>query len=274
MSISVARPRDAARQPAPSGEEVTFARVMKAEWIKFRTLRSSWLTLGIAVALMVIIALIIGYTNSTANWATLEAEDKAASAPLRGTLIAQLVVGVLGVLIVTGEYATGMIRSTFAAIPRRLPVIGAKAAVFAIVALVAMTLASFAAFYGAQIFLGPDGHGSSISDPGALRSVAGVGLYLALVGLLGAGIGWIVRSTAGAITAVVGLLLVLPGLMTFLGSWADPIVKYLPTNAGDAFVTSTRAADALAPVAGICVLALWAAAAHIGAVVLVRHRDA
>jgi ABC-2 type transport system permease protein len=142
------------------------------------------------------------------------------------------------------------------------------------VALFAMTLASFAAFYGAQIFLGPHDHGSSISDPGALRSVAGVGLYLMLVGLLGAGIGWIVRSTAGAITALVGLLLIFPNLIAFLGSWADPIVKYMPSNAGESFVTSARVPDTLAPIAGIGVLALWAAAAFVAAVVLVRRRDA
>jgi ABC-2 type transport system permease protein len=262
--------------------KVTFARVMNAEWIKFRTLRSSWLTLGAAVALMVIIGLVIGYTTSTANWGAasrdgapaLDSELRLASAPVRGFLITQLVVGVLGILLVTGEYATGMIRSTFTAVPRRLHVVGAKAAVFGVVALVAMTLASFAAFYGAQIFLGPDGHGSSISDPGALRSVAGVGLYLTLVGLLGAGIGWIVRSTAGAITALVGLLLILPNLIGFLGSWADSIVKYMPSNAGESFVTSARTPDTLAPVTGIGVLALWAAAAFVAAALLVPRRDA
>jgi ABC-2 type transport system permease protein len=153
-------------------------------------------------------------------------------------------------------------------------VAGAKAVVFGVVTLVAMVPACFAAFYGAQIFLGPTGHGSSISDPGALRSVAGVGLYLTLVGLLGAGIGWVVRSTPGAITALVGLLLILPNLVSFLGSWADPIVRYMPSNAGESFVTSTRVPDTLAPFQCIGVLALWAAAAFVTAVVLVRRRDA
>jgi len=283
MSISIAPPHGMTLRPArPSDEKVTFARAMKAELIKFRTLRSSWLTLGAAVALMVIIGLAIGYATSTADWGAasrdgapaLDSELKLASAPLRGFQISQLVVGVLGVLFVTGEYATGMIRSTFTAVPRRLHVIGAKAAVFGLVALVAMTLASFAAFYGAQIFLGPDGHGSSLSDPGALRSVAGAGLYLTLVGLLGAGIGWVVRSTAGAISALVGLLLILPILMASLGSWAHPFVKYMPGNAGESFVTSARIPDALAPVTGIGVLALWVAAAFVAAAVVVRRRDA
>lgn len=247
---------------------------MRAEWLKFRTLRSSWLMLGAAVALMVVIGLVIGRTTSTADWARLEAEDTLASAPVRGYLIAQLVVGVLGVLLVTGEYASGTIRSTFAAIPRRPRVVGAKAAVFAGIALVAMTLASFAAFFGAQLFLGPEDHGSSLSDPGVLRSVAGVGLYLTLVGLLGAGIGWILRSTAGAISVLVALLLIVPNLIGFLGSWADPLVKYLPSNAGESFVTSARIPDALAPFTGLGVLALWTAIAFAVAVLLVRRRDA
>jgi ABC-type transport system involved in multi-copper enzyme maturation permease subunit len=255
---------------------------MKAEWIKFRTLRSSWLTLGAAVALMVIVGLVIGYATSTADWGAasrdgsppLDDELKLASAPVRGFLIAQLVVGVLGILLVTGEYATGMIRSTFTAVPRRLQAVGAKAAVFGVAAVVAMTLASFAAFYGAQIFLGPHGHGSSISDPGVLRSVAGAGLYLTLVGLLGAGIGWIARSTAGAITALVGLLLILPNLIPLLSSWADRLARYMPSNAGESFMTSARVPDTLAPVTGIGVLALWVAATFVAAAVLVRRRDA
>jgi ABC-2 type transport system permease protein len=262
---------------------VTFARATRAEWIKFRTLRSSWLTLGAAVALMAIIGVVIGYATSDADWSgasgdgspsSLDSSLKLASAPLRGFLVAQLVVGVLGILLVTGEYATGMIRSTFTAVPRRLRVVGAKAAVFGIVALVAMTLGSFGAFYGAQIFLGPEGHGSTLSDPGALRSVAGAGLYLTLIGLLGAGIGWIVRSTAGAITVVVGLVLILPNLMTLLGSWSDSIAKYLPSDAGESFITSARVPDTLAPVTGIGMLGLWVAAAFVAAAVLVHRRDA
>jgi len=261
---------------------VAFSRAVKAEWIKFRTLRSTWLILGGAAALMVIMGMAVGYATSTADWNALPSDGspalddsfKFASAPLSGFLLGQLVTGVLGILLVTGEYSTGLIRSTFAAIPRRLRVIGAKAATFGAVALLAMTLASFAAFYGAQIFLGPQGHGSSITDPGALRSVVGTGVYLSLIGLLGAGIGWVVRSTAGAITALVGLVLVVPNLMPLLGSWIRPVVRYMPSNAGESFVTSERVGDALAPWTGLGVLALWTAVAYVAAAVLVSRRDA
>jgi ABC-2 type transport system permease protein len=271
MNSIAASPLPTARPPARRRDEsVTFARVIHAEWIKFRTLRSSWLTLGAAVALMVLIGVVIG--TSTSSSGGVDADFSDAASPVRGFLLTQLVVGVLGVLFVTGEYATGMIRSTFAAVPKRLPVVGAKAVVFSVVVLVAMVPASFAAYYGAQPFL-PESVASSITDPGVFRAVAGVGVYLMLVGLLGAGIGWIVRSTAGAISMLVALVLIFPLLLEFLGSWADSIAKYMPSNAGESFVTSGPVKDALGPYAGIGVLALWAAAAFVVAVVLVRRRD-
>jgi hypothetical protein len=252
-------------------ESVTFARVVHSEWIKFRTLRSSWLTLGAAVATMVLIGVVIG--TSTSSSGGVDADFRDAASPVRGFLLAQLIVGVLGVLLVTGEYATGMIRSTFAAVPRRIPVVGAKAVVFSVLVVVAMVPASLAAYYCAQPFL-PESVASSITDPGVFRAVAGVGVYLMLVGLLGSGIGWIVRSTAGAISALVALVLVFPLLVGFLGSWADAIVKYLPSNAGESFVTSGPVDDALGPYAGLIVLVLWVVAAFVAAVALVRQRDA
>ena len=255
--------------------QVTPGRILNSEWIKFRTLRSSWLTLLGAVVAMVGTGLIVGYVTSTSDWATLDGENTFASATVRGYLLTQLIVGVLGVLFVTGEYGTGMIRSTFAAVPRRLHVLAAKTVVFSAVALVSMTLASFAAFFGGQIFLSADGHGSSLSDPGALRAVAGVGVYLMLVGALGGALGWIVRSTAGAITALVALLLILPVLVGFLpASVGTDIAKFLPSDAAEAFVSSGPVANALAPWTGLGVLVLWVALALAAAAVLLRRRDA
>lgn len=273
MSTTVFNPFT--RRSAPSKDlKLTPGRVLNSEWIKFRTLRSSWYTLLAAIAAMIGIGLVIGYTTSTGDWAGIDPENKLASAPLRGYILTQLVIGVLGVLFVTGEYGTGMIRSTFAAIPRRLPVLGAKAVVFAVIALVTMSLASFAAFFGAQLFLSPDGHGSSLSDPGALRAVAGVGPYLMLVGLLGGALGWIIRSTAGAISALVGLLLILPVVIGFLpGSLGTTLAKYLP-SAGESFVTSAQLPTMLAPWTGLGVTALWVVAALAVAIAVVRRRDA
>lgn len=254
---------------------LTPGRILASEWIKFRSLRSSWLTLLGAVGAMVGIGLIVGYLTSTSDWATLDPEDTAASAPLSGYLLGQLIIGVLGVLFVSGEYGTGMIRSTFTAVPRRLHVLAAKTAVFSAVALLAMTLASFAAFFGGQIFLAAEGHGSSLSDPGALRAVVGVGLYLMLVGSLGGALGWIVRSTAGAISALVALLLIIPLLVGFFPSGlATDVARFLPTNAAGASVSSGPVEDALGPWTGLGVLALWVALAFAAAALLLRRRDA
>ena len=263
-----------ARLAAPPGGKVTPRRILNSEWTKFRTLRSSWLTLLGAVVAMVGTGLVVGYVTSTSDWATLDGATFA-SATVRGYLLAQLIVGVLGVLFVTGEYGTGMIRSTFAAVPRRLHVLAAKTVVFSTVALVSMTLASFAAFFGGQIFLSADDHGSSLSDPGALRAVAGVGVYLMLVGALGGALGWIVRSTVGAITTLVALLLILPVLVGFLpASVGTDIAKFLPSDAAEAFVSSGPVANALAPWTGLGVLVLWVALSLAAAEVLLRRRDA
>lgn len=260
---------------APAGGgEVSLRRAITSEWIKFRTLRSTWYTLAGAVAAVVVIGIVIGYLTSTSSWSGLDAEDRAASAPLQGYLLGQLLIGVLGVLFVTSEYGTGMIRSTFAAIPRRLPVLAAKITTFGAISLVTMTASSFAAFFGAQVFLSNQGHGSSLSDPGALRAVAGVGLYLALIGILGGALGWIIRSTAGTIAALVGVLLVLPGLIAAIpGSFATSVAKYLPGSAADSFLTTSPAPDSLAPWTGMGVLVLWVAAALVAAVVVLRRRD-
>jgi ABC-2 type transport system permease protein len=255
--------------------DLTTAGMMNSEWIKFRTLRSSWLTLAGAILVMFVFGAIFGASTSTANWAKLGADSKAATGSLGGDQVAELIIGVLGVLLVTGEYATGMIRSTFAAIPRRLPVLAAKSGVMAAISLATMTAASFGAYFIAQAFLSSHGHGSSLSDPGALRAVAGVGIYLALIGALGSALGWIVRSTAGGISALVGIILILPPIVGLLPSGiGDTITKYLPSEAGGAFITTTHHAGTLSPWAGLGVVTLWVAGAFAAATVLVRRRDA
>jgi len=258
----------------PTKDGVTLGRVMNSEWIKLRTLRSSWYTLGGAIVAMIAVGIIVAYATTTSNWANLKVEDTTASAPLQGFYLVQLLVGVLGVLFVSGEYATGMIRSTFSAVPRRLPVLTAKSAVFGAVSLIAMTATSFATFFAAQVILSNDHHGHSLSDPGALRAVAGMGLLMALVGLMGGAFGWIVRSTAGAISGLVSLLLILPVIVgLFPGSFATTVAQYLPSNAGKTFVVSYHNPDLLSPWVGIAVFTAWVAAALVAAVVVIRRRD-
>lgn len=254
--------------------QLSMMHVIRSEWIKFRTLRSSWVMLFAAVVGFIALGLVIGY-NIGKNFSGLAPEDSAASGPLQGYFLAQLLMGVLGVLFVTGEYTTGMIRSTMAAVPRRVPVLAAKAVVFGSIAAVAMVASSFGAYFGSQLFLSHYGHGSSLSDPGVLRAVIGTGVYLALIGLLGGALGWIVRSTPGGISSLVGILLVLPVLFQVLpGAWATDVLKWLPSAAGGSFVTSVRLPDTLAPWTGFGVLVAWVVGAMAVAAVLLRRRDA
>jgi ABC-2 type transport system permease protein len=258
---------------APAGERVTLARVTRSEWIKWRTLRSSWIMLISSVVAMIAIDTLIGY-NTGKHFEGLAPEDSAPSGVLQGYFLGQLLIGVLGVLFITGEYSTGMIRSTLAAVPRRIPVLAAKAMVFAGVVLVTMIPTVIIAFLSAMAFRSHYGHGVSLGDPGVLRVVIGTGVYLALIGLLGGALGWIVRSTPGGISTLIGILLVVPVILEVLpGNWAKNVGKILPGEAGGSFISSVHADNTLTPWAGLSVLVLWVIAALVTAGVLLKRRD-
>jgi ABC-2 type transport system permease protein len=257
-------------------QRVTFPRVLHSEWIKLWSLRSTTLTLAAAVLTMVAMGWIIAWATNR-NWSELRPDEQAAFSAidftLAGSNLAQLAIGVLGVLLITGEYATGMIRATFGAVPRRLPVLWAKATLYAAVTFVLMLLASLAAFLGGQQLLGT--HGTTLSAPGAVRAVVGVAGYLTLIGVFAVALGFIIRSTAGGVATLFGLLLVLPGLGLLLpSSWEDRILPYLPSNAGSTMFGTHTAADSLSPGVSLLVLLAWVAAALAAAALLVTKRDA
>ncbi|GAA3614462.1 ABC transporter permease subunit [Kineosporia mesophila] len=263
-----------ARVVAASEPGVTFSGALSSEWIKFRTLRSSWAVLLAAVVALVAIAGLIGYVTGSKWDGQLDPEDRVASAPLQGLFLAQLLIGVLGVLFVSGEYTTGMIRSTLAAVPRRLPVLWAKGVVYGLVTLSTLIPTTFLAYGVAQLFLSHFGHSTSLSAPTAFRAVLATGIYLALVGLLGSALGWIVRSTPGGISLLVGLLLIVPVLLEVVpGQWAKDISHYLPSAAGASFYSSLQADGALSPGAGLLVLVIWVAVATTVAAFLLKRRD-
>ena len=254
-------------------KHVTQLRVIASEWLKFRTLRSTVLVLAAAMVAMVLFGAIIAY--NTRNPTGQDPEDLVASGPLQGYYLGQLLIGSLGVLVVSGEYSTGMIRSTLAAVPKRTPVLFAKIAVFTVVVGTAMVLASIAAFLVAQAVLSGSRPTYSLTDPDVLRVVAGTGAYLTLVGLLGGAFGWIVRSTPGALVALVATILVLPVLFgLFLGSWGKDVAAYFPTGAGQSFSTSLPVPGALSPWLGLLVMVAWVVLAHIVAALLLCRRDA
>jgi ABC-type transport system involved in multi-copper enzyme maturation permease subunit len=194
---------------------------------------------------------------------------------LAGIQLAQLAIGVLGVLVITAEYSTGMIRASLTAVPKRLPVLWAKAIVYGLTTLVLMIPAALIAFLiGQAILAGGSGIPHlGLGDPGVARAVVGAGLYLTVVGLFGLGLGAIVRNTAGGIATFAGIMFVLPPLMNVLpSSWNTAASPYLPLQAGESIMSITGG-NHLSPWAGFGVLCCYTAASLAIAAVLLVRRD-
>ena len=192
----------------PAAQRVTQLRVLRSEWTKLRSLPSTAWSLLTAVALIVgfgALYAMVRVTRPPRQPADLASFDPTAIS-LTGVHLAQLAIGVLGVLLVTGEYATGMVRTSFAAVPRRLPVLWGKAITFALTTLTLCVPASFAAFLVGQSILSSERLGTTLDHPGTARAVLGSALYLAAVGLLGLGLGALLRNTAGAVASLFGVL--------------------------------------------------------------------
>jgi ABC-type transport system involved in multi-copper enzyme maturation permease subunit len=265
--------------PASSGSSAPLLPdVLRSEWTKLRSVRSTyWSLLAAAGSVVGLSALICSlYVN---RYNSLSAIDRAGFNPtsfsLSGVFLAQLAIGVLGVLVITSEFSTGMIRSTFVAVPQRRVVLAAKAAAFTAVTVVVGLVSSFAAFSVGQAILSRRHIEAHIGQPGVLRSIVGAGLYLAVLGLLSLGIGAIIRHSAGAMAALFGVLFVLPGVVAVLpASWVNTIGPYLPSSAGQAIFETARGVHLLSPWTGFLVFCLYAAVAlGVAAITLVR-RDA
>jgi len=256
---------------------VTQARVTRSEWTKLWTVRSTIWSLVIATVLTIGLP-ILASTVISSHWADRSPAERAHFNPLDpalvGSLLAQLVIGVLGVLVITGEYSTGMIRASLSAVPKRLPVLWAKAAVFAAVTFVLMLPSVLIAFFASQSILSSH-RAYAWSHPGVARAVIGAALYLTVVALLSLAIGFILRNTAGAIAAFAALFFVIPPLMNVLPtSWNNAISPYLPSNAGGAVMQLTHDSTTLAPWTGFAVFVGYAVLGLAIAAVLFVRRDA
>jgi ABC-2 type transport system permease protein len=254
---------------------------LRSEWTKIRTVRSTIWSLvamaGISLGLMSLIAWAM-----MNRWHRFSPQEQIglSARPLeiilaRPVFVSQLVVAVLGVMVMSAEYTTGMIRSTLQAQPRRLTILAAKVAVFAVLMLAVGEVLSFAAFFlGRQLIAAHIP--VSLSDPGVTRSVVGAGLYIAVLSLFSLGFGAILRHTAGAITAVLGLILIVSNLTGLLpDSWGHHINAYLPTNAGLLILQPHQLPDdLLSPWQGLGVFAIWTVLVLTVAAVLFRGRDA
>jgi ABC-2 type transport system permease protein len=268
--------------PVDLGEgRVTQLGVIRSEWIKLRSLRSTWYSLLATVVIITGLGTLFSalrahrFTQDIGPGGRVFGFD-ATQVSLRGVFLAQLAIGVLGVLVITGEYSTGMIRSSIAAVPHRQPVLIAKALVFAVMAFVVTFVAAFFAFIFGQQALASTHAQASLSTPHAVRAIFGAALYLTVIGLLAVGLGFLVRNTAGAIAALFGVVLVLPLLTNALPDpYSTDIAKYLPLNAGtQIMVTRNFDPTMLGPWTGLGVTALYALAAIVGGAVMLKRRDA
>jgi hypothetical protein len=283
---------------------VGLRRAMAAEWTKMWSVRSTmWTLVATGVAVVGLSALSTGTRSAT------DIVDDPTRLSLIGVFLGQLIFGVLGVLVMSAEYGTGTIRATLAAIPRRPVVLAAKVIVFGGVALVVSEVFTFVAFamgqailsarhaVGAQAIIAQHAHqlgvkvppivkslvsssgSASLGQPGVLRAVVGAGLYLTVLGLLALGLATIIRHTAGAISAFVGIVLVLPLIVEALpASINDAIARYLPANIGLVLFSTNGVPDhvgpAFSPWTGFALLVLYAVIVlGLGCWVLVR-RDA
>jgi hypothetical protein len=274
----VSQPGGAPPAPPPAaGQRATLRRALLAEWTKLRTVRSTFVTMLVTVVVTVGLGALIT-SAFVGRWDRLRPRQRLEFDPtsfsLNGVFLGQLAIAVLGVLVVTSEFSSGMIRTTFAAMPRRPFVVVAKAIVFAAGTLVVATLTSLAAFLLGQVVLSQKNLGVSLTDPSVLRAVLGGGLYLTLVGLFGLGFGAIVRHTAGAISAVVGMLLVLPIITHFLpGDLGTDVNKFLPSQAGSAIMNVRATSESLAPWHGLGMFCLYTALVLVTGGVLLSKRD-
>jgi ABC-type transport system involved in multi-copper enzyme maturation permease subunit len=267
----------AGRRTVSTGR-VTQLGVLRSEWTKLWSLRSTRWSLLFAFVTMAGLGPLIAVVTMS-RWTHLTRHERLTFDPINTALggwhLAQLAIGVLGVLVISGEYSTGQIRSTFMAVPRRLPVLWAKAATFAGVTLALTLIGSVIAFFVAQSILTQHHVNVSIGHAPALRAVIGTGLFMVVLGVFALSLGALVRSTAGGIALFAGILFVLPGLAHVLpASTFNAINPYLPLNAGGDVLSNTTDPGMLGPWAGFGIFCAYAVVAFAASAVLLVRRDA
>ncbi|EPR76162.1 ABC transporter, integral membrane subunit [Leifsonia rubra CMS 76R] len=286
------------RRSSPSHRTtgLSFPRVVRSEWIKLRTLRSTQWSFVIFVLLTMGFGLLLAATFDDANGPPLDLAGQKSFAVTVATLgvnFTQLVVAVLGVLIISGEYTTGMIRSTFAAVPTRLPAVFAKALVLAVATFVFSLVSILATALVAIPLLSSKGIDSQLQDGEVMRALVGGTGYLTLIALLAFAFGTILRSSAGGIASVLGLILVIPPVLTIISgltqaTWVHNVSVFLPSDAGSQMFAvgdvslgggpplggSAQDLLTLDATQGFLVLLGWVVVLLATATILVKRRDA
>jgi ABC-2 type transport system permease protein len=265
-------------QPSVPSSGTIFSNVVRSEWTKLWSVRSTRWTLLATILVSLGFSTLFAW-GQTANWSRVDAQERAnfdaTANSLGGLYFGQLAIAVLGALVITAEYSTGGIRTTLTAVPQRLKVLLGKGLTFAVVALVVGVATSFGAFFIGQAFFATKGVEAHLGDPGVLRAVVGGGLYILGCGMLGFAVGSLLRHSAGAITTAVGLLFVLPLLSNLLpGDWGKTIREYFFSNAGGQITTVRQDANLLAPWNGYLVFSVEWLVILVAGAVLLQRRDA
>jgi ABC-type transport system involved in multi-copper enzyme maturation permease subunit len=249
---------------------VTPARVLRSEWHKLWTLRSTWITLAVTSLLTAAMGAGLGAAYDGSGEGGMDPVMFA----LLGTQFATINLGVLGILATAGEYSTGQIRATMTAVPRRLPVLWSKAAVLAAVILPLALATNLLTFPLAQSFLTGTDLSASLGDPGVLRALAGNAAGLTLLAVLALGIGALLRSVPTAIGAFIGLVMILPEILAMLPyAFVDDAVRYFPGKALEALTTAQPQPGAASPGASLLAMLLWTTAVLAVAAVVLRRKD-
>ena len=252
-----------------------FADIVRSELVKLRSVRSTWWTLGAAVAFNVVLAAALAIFLPEQLSAHQKATLDVLRVSLGGIHLSQVAFGVLGVLVITGEYAAGTIRATLSAVPRRRTLLAAKLTVLTATALAVGIGSSLAAFWVFQALLSDGGLTASIADPGVLRALVGGGLFLTALAAMGLGLGAITRASTGAIAALFSLLFVPPILLELVpDAWRTTIGPYMPMEAGSAIYSLSSHDGALGPWTGFGVFSAYASIALAAGFVLITRRDA
>ncbi len=260
------------------GRGVVFLAVARSEWTKLHTVRSTLWALAFTVVSTIGLGALLTWLE-VSRWDHRSPAEVAGFDPLlyslAGINLAQLSIGVLGVLVMTSEYATGGISVTLCATPQRRLLLAAKVVTFGVVVAVVALASCMTAFLVCQPLLASHLPGLALADLGVLRAVIGGAGHLILIGAIAVGVGAILRRTAGAIAVLFAVLLVVPGLMALLPSpWNNDLTKYLPSSAGVAMSAHARFPNLLPPAGGLAVLAGYALITLLVAALMLSRRDA
>src|SRR6202161_2146487 len=256
----------------------TFGDALRSEWTTLRSVGSTFWALSVTVGLGVGLGAAIsaaaahGYAKSSAS-GKLSWDPTALS--LDGIGIATLAIAVLGVLFISSEYSSGMIRTSLIAVPKRGRVLAAKSLVYAVVTFVVGEVLSFVAFFLGQALISGHAPHAVLGDPGVARAVLGAGFYLTVLAVLSVAAGTLLRHSAAAITCIVAVLFVLPGVAQALpDSWRHPVTEFWPAQAGSQLTNVYHSAHTLQPWPGFGVMCLFVAIMYTIAWMLLDRRDA